>query len=128
MFKHIAAACLAGFTLTACVWTGNESLKDETEASVSDQLTEGRTTQAEVREKFGSPMSTSFTSDGNEIWTYHFSKMQADAVNFIPYVGLFGTSTSGNQKQLVVLFDDRDVVSKYAMSDSDISAKTGIFQ
>lgn len=114
--------------LVGCVSTGNEALKNETEASVEQKLTEGQTKKSEVKKMFGSPMSTSFTSAGDEMWSYQFSKMQADAINFVPYVGLFGSSASGEQKQMVVLFDKRDVVKRYSMTSSDVTAKTGLFQ
>jgi outer membrane protein assembly factor BamE (lipoprotein component of BamABCDE complex) len=128
MLRNTISVICIGFLLGGCVSAGNATLKDETEASVSDKLTEGKTTMPEVRAIFGSPIATSFTSNGDEIWTYQFSKMQADAVNFIPYVGLFGSSTTGKQKQLVILFNQRDVVKRFSMTDSDVSAKSGIFQ
>ena len=125
---RILIICLATLTLSACATTGNQSLKDETEASVENKITEGRTTQAQVQQMFGSPISTSFTSAGDEVWTYQFATMQADAVNFIPVVSAFGSSVSGKQKELVILFDRRDVVKRFSMTDSNVSTKSGLFR
>jgi outer membrane protein assembly factor BamE (lipoprotein component of BamABCDE complex) len=121
----VTAATLA---LAGCASTGNQSLKNETEHTVSTKITEGVTTQAEVREIFGSPMETSFTDGGREIWEYSLSDIKADAVNFIPIVNLFGSSASGTKKDLTVLFDEENVVYRYAMSNSDVSTKTGLFK
>jgi hypothetical protein len=55
------------------------------------------------------------------------TKMHGDAVNFIPVVNLFGSSASGQKKELVVLFDSNNVVKRYSMSESAVSRKTGIF-
>ncbi len=113
--------------LSGCASTGNESLRKETETSVATKIIEGKTSKAEVRSMFGSPAKTSFTDGGLEIWTYEMAKMKADAVNYIPIVGLFGASASGVKKELVVLFDEHGLVKRYSMSESQVSTKTGIF-
>jgi hypothetical protein len=76
---------------------------------------------------FGSPDKTTFTDSGLEVWNYEFAKMSKDAVSYIPFSGLFGTSASGTKKQLVVMFDTTNIVKRYSMSESDVSTKTGIF-
>jgi len=121
------AIALALLALAGCASAGNESLRQETEASVQTKVVEGKTTKSEVRTMFGSPSSTSFTDGGLEIWNYELSKMKADAVNYIPLVGLFGSSASGTKKTLVLLFDDKGVVKKYSMSESPVNFKTGVF-
>lgn len=114
-------------TFVGCASVGNESLRQETEASVQKKVVEGKTTKAEVKTMFGSPATTSFTDGGLEIWNYELSKMKADAVNYIPLVGIFGSSASGTKKTLVLLFDDKGVVKKFTMSESPVNVKTGVF-
>ena len=113
--------------LAGCAGAGNESLRSETESTVSTKVVEGKTTKDEIRNMFGSPQKTEFTDGGLEIWRYEFAKMHGDAVNFIPVVNLFGSSASGTKKELVVMFDSNNVVKRYSMSDSAVSQKTGIF-
>ena len=125
-FKAIAVLGLS-ILLAGCAGTGNERLRAETEQSVAAKIVEGTTTRDDVREMFGSPAKTSFTDSGLEIWTYEFSKLTADAVNFIPVVSWFGSSASGTKKELVVLFDESNMVRRYSMSESAVSNKTGIF-
>ncbi|MBI4697532.1 MAG: hypothetical protein HY758_01075 [Nitrospirae bacterium] len=110
-----------------CASVGNDSLRKESELSVNAKLTEGKTTKAEVKEMFGSPMQTSYTDGGLEIWKYELSKMSADATSFIPVVSLFAASSSGTKKELTILFDGNDVVKKYNMSESPVKVRTGIF-
>ena len=76
---------------------------------------------------FGSPLKTSFTDGGLEIWTYEFSKVSADAVSYIPIVNLFGATSSGTKKELVVLIDKTGIVQRFSMSESDVKHKTGVF-
>lgn len=124
-------ACLASLILIGtfgCASSGNQFLKKETEESISQKITEGKTTRAEVRSMFGSPATTTFTDGGSEIWTYVLADLHADAVNYIPFMGLFGTSYSGTKKELVILYDLQSIVKRYSMSESDHANKTGIFK
>lgn len=121
------ALCAVILALAGCAGTGNDSLRSETEESVSTKVVEGKTTKDQVREMFGSPAKTEFTDGGLEIWRYEFAKMHGDAVNYIPVVNLFGSSASGKKKELVVMFDQKNVVKRYSMSVSDVSQKTGVF-
>jgi len=116
------------FILQACASSGSKALRNETESSVQGKLTEGKTTKAEVKQTFGSPLSTSYTDGGLEIWKYELAKMHADAVNFIPLVNLFGSKSSGTKKELTILFDNNDVVKKYNMSESPVATGTGVFR
>jgi hypothetical protein len=115
--KKIAVLALA-LVLAGCAGTGNESLRSESEATVSTKIAEGKTTKQQ---------KTEFTDAGLEVWRYEFAKMHADGVNFIPVVNWFGSSQSGEKKELVVLFDSSNVVKRYSMSVSDVTVKTGIF-
>ena len=116
------ALCLGG-----CASVGNEKLRAESESTVSQKIVQGKTTKSEVRAMFGSPMKTSFTDGGLEIWNFEFSNVSADAVSYIPVVSMFGGTASGKKKELVVMFDQADVVKRFSMSESDVTAKTGIF-
>jgi outer membrane protein assembly factor BamE (lipoprotein component of BamABCDE complex) len=112
---------------SGCMSSGNESLRKESEQSVAQKIVEGKTTKAEIKKMFGSPSKTTFTDGGLETVTYELAKMKADGVNYIPLVGLLGTSASGTKKELVILFDNDGVVKKYSMSESPVQVKTGIF-
>jgi outer membrane protein assembly factor BamE (lipoprotein component of BamABCDE complex) len=121
------AVLAAILVLAGCAGAGNESLRSESEATVSTKIVDGKTTKDEIRGMFGSPQKTEFTDSGLEVWRYEFSKMHADAVDFVPVINLLGSSHSGTKKELVVLFDSSNVVKRYAMSVSDVSVKTGLF-
>ena len=121
------AAIVAALTLTGCASVGNESLRKETETSVSQKIVQGKTTKREVRTMFGSPTKTTFTDGGLEVWNYDFSNVSADAISYVPIVNLFGASASGKKKELVVMYDASDVVKRFSMSESDVTKKTGLF-
>ena len=120
----ISAAIL--FAL-GCASTGNETLKTESEISVASKISIGETTAAEVKAMFGSPYESSYTDGGLQIWKFRLDDMTADAVNFVPFLNLLGSSMSGTRKELVILFDDDDVVKRFNMLESDVQTKSGIF-
>jgi hypothetical protein len=111
-----------------CASTGNQTLKTESEISVASKIVVGETSAAEIKSMFGSPYESSYTDGGLQIWKFRLDDMNADAVNFIPVVNLFGSSMSGKRKELVILFDDADVVKRFNMSESDVQTKTGLFK
>lgn len=129
MNKYFAAVCVLVIAVFAagCASVGNESLRKESEASVSKKIVEGKTTKAEVRAMFGSPTRTSFTDGGLEVWNFDFTNVSADAISYIPVVNWFGATASGKKKELVVMFDQASVVKRFSMSESDITNKTGVF-
>lgn len=128
MKKSLSLLLLSSvLVISGCATMGNQVLKNESEATVQSKIIENKTTKSEVRKTFGSPDETSFTDNGKEIWKYEFANIKADAVNYIPVVNWFGSSSSGTKKQLVILFEG-DVVSKYSMSESAHSVKTGVFR
>ena len=113
--------------LGGCASAGNEVLRTESESTVQGKIAEGKSTRSEIRGVFGSPLKTSFTDGGLEIWTYEFSNVSSDAVNYIPIVNLFGSSASGKKKELVILFNKKGVVQRFSMSESKVAQKDGLF-
>lgn len=126
--KKIVAVMFAALFVASCASTGNQTLKTESEVSISSKVQEGVTTAPEIKAMFGSPYETTYTDGGLMIWKYRLDDMRSDAVNYIPIVNWFGSSASGTRKELVVLFDDNDVVKRVNMSESDVKTKTGIFK
>ncbi|MCC4288523.1 outer membrane protein assembly factor BamE domain-containing protein [Vreelandella aquamarina] len=113
--------------LAGCASVGNSRLADQNDATIAEQITIGTTTQSEIIQALGSPSSRFLDANGNEQWMYLHSRASADAINFVPFAPLFGTSTSGETKQLTVIFDDEGVVENYLMNTSDTGVKTGVF-
>jgi len=118
----ILSTCLGG-----CASVGNESIADASPESVSQQLTKGRTTQAQVRQAFGDPMKTSFTDSGNETWEYEFSRLRSKPTNFVPYLNIIHSGAEGDKKSLVIFFDKRKVVQQYTVSTSQVDISRGLF-
>ena len=118
--------------LAGCAGTGNESLKNATESQVKKQISIGVTTKDQVQAMFGSPIKTSYTDNGSLIWTYQFDDTTAltpQTVGSIIFTwGLAGTKTKGTRNELVVLFDENNVVKKFNMSNSKINQGTNLFK
>jgi hypothetical protein len=112
--------------VAGCMSSGNESIADETGATVASQLVKGRTSQADVRRIYGDPIKTSFASNGNESWEYEFSRMQSKVTNFIPYINLVHSGAEGDKKSLVIFFDKHKIVQDYTMSTSKVDISRGL--
>ena len=126
--QKIILVLITSLFLVSCASTGNQTLKTESEVSIASKIQQGVTTAPEIKAMFGSPYETTYTDGGLMIWKYRLDDMRSDAVNYIPVVNWFGSSMSGTRKELVVLFDDNDVVKRVNMSESDVKTKSGIFK
>lgn len=126
-FLNYLTLILVSITFVGCASSGNEVLRKESEASINQKIVEGKTTKQEVKAIFGSPLKTSFTDGGLEVWNYEFSNVSADAISYVPIVSMFGGSSSGKKKELVLLFDMNNIVKRYSMSESAVTHKTGFF-
>jgi outer membrane protein assembly factor BamE (lipoprotein component of BamABCDE complex) len=112
--------------LAGCATSGNEKLKDHTQSSISQRITEGKTTKNEVTAALGQPAAVSFTDGGNEIWTYKHARATPQAQNFIPFVGLISSGADVKTKELVLMFNKDGVVTKYTMRETEEVVKSGL--
>lgn len=125
-----AGRIFIGFTmallLAGCATSGNVKMKDQTQSSISQQITEGKTTKSELIQALGQPTTVSFTDGGNEVWTYKHSREVSHVRNFIPYVNMISSGADTTTKELVVMFNKNDVVSKYTMREIQGTSNQGV--
>ena len=80
---------------------------------------------------FGSPYKTSYTDNGSLIWTYQYDDTSALTPETVGSVlltlGLAGTKSKGTRNELVILFDEKNIVKKFNMSNSEIETGTILF-
>lgn len=127
MNKLTSALVLGGMlALSACASGGNESIKNETSASVDQKIRDGVTTKEQVRQLFGDPAQSSFTDSGHEQWQYAFDNSKSDAANFIPVYGDLHQGQHGTSKQLTIIFNG-DVVWHHSMNTSAVKSSAGLF-
>ena len=131
IFRSLSVIIFLSILVSGCANVGNKSLKGLTEQDVQQTITIGQTTKEQIRGAFGSPFKTSYTDGGLEIWTYQYddtSALTAETVGSVVLtLGLAGTKSRGTRNELVILFDEENVVRRFNMSNSPIEAGTGIF-
>jgi outer membrane protein assembly factor BamE (lipoprotein component of BamABCDE complex) len=125
MAKSFAGIAMIAL-LAGCATSGNEKLKEHTQSSISQQITEGKTTKNDVTAALGQPTSVSFTDAGNEIWTFRHARATPQARNFIPFARLVSSAADVKTKELVIMFNKNDVVSKYTMRETEEVVKSGL--
>lgn len=113
----ISAALLAMFVLPRCASEYRpleRQVGNLTFAKVKEVIVEGKTTQAEIIETFGSPNIMTKSQAGLEVWTY--SKMSYDSTagfrNTWAGSSAF-TASASNTFDLIIKFDDQNVVVEY---------------
>src|SRR5262245_13582104 len=112
-WRIVVAVGLSSAFLGGCASSGNERIADASQQTVNGQIVKVRTTQAEVRQRYGDPIKTSFTDSGNESWEYALSRLQSKPTNFIPYVNIIYSGAEGDKKSLVIFFNKSKVVQQY---------------
>ena len=80
---------------------------------------------------FGSPYKTSYTDNGSLIWTYQYDGTTAltpETVESVLFtLGLAVTKSKGTRNVLVILFDEKNIVKKFNMSNSEVETGTILF-
>ena len=115
VYLFIACSVIASSGCAIKSQVGTEKLTSETDASVAQKIKKGKTTKAQIRQEWGTPMDSEINADGGETWAYIFSKAKA-----IPFGTLIGKSPELYQSKLTVIFDKKAIVSNYSFSRGEI--------
>jgi hypothetical protein len=106
--------------LTGCASSGNPQLANQTSATIAAHIVRGQTTMAQVKSIYGDPLTTSFTSGGQQVWTYAITKTHATGADFIPIYNDFESSAVGKKKPLVIFLNKAGAVRDYSFSSSRV--------
>jgi len=107
--------------LAGCATSGNQVLANDSSADLANQLAPWHTTEADVRNTFGRPDSTSKDSRGDTVWTYSAHKMSGKS--FIPGYSALPGATIGHSKQLSLYFNRRGVLKHYDLANIPLHGK-----
>jgi outer membrane protein assembly factor BamE (lipoprotein component of BamABCDE complex) len=121
-----AALVTAAVATTGCASGGNDVLRSQDANAVDLNIIDGKTARSEVERIYGPPNATSFANSQNDIWIYRWARSTAKAENFIPYVGAFVGGRDIQQKELVILFNEQNVVVRHSMRDSTNSIRRNL--
>lgn len=123
MYSAVVAVCLSG-----CF--GMKTGQKFDDSSVKNIRT-GKTTKAEVIQKFGQPPTRNSTGGGKETWSYQYQeiKSHATAASYVPVVNIFaGGGKSKMESQTLIVNFEGDIVSActYGKSSSGSTVNTGL--
>lgn len=99
-----------------------------TQGNVQMNVVVGRTTKAEVLDKFGAPNVTTRDGKGHEVWSYQRSAQVAQNSGRSGYWTVIlggqsgsasGFETSSRMITLIIKFDSRDIVSDFNSRESN---------
>jgi len=123
-------AILTLCALIGCANQGSTVLKKLSERDVNTQIHPGKTTRNQVRAMFGSPLETTYTDGGLEIWKYRYEDTTGlNAANIASQtltLGLAGSRRVGTEKELIILYNDDYTVKRFNMSEAPVQRGTGL--
>jgi hypothetical protein len=94
--------------------TGQKQLSDPTKIS---QIQKGVSTKANIKAAFGDPEGIDFEANGDEVWTYSYSKSSINPANLIPVVDIVHHADPMQFVALTVSFDNRGLVKAYSVQN-----------
>lgn len=103
-FKRFTKLSLSLVILLSVIFSGCASFGQEFPVTDVALIQVGKTTQKEIRQTFGSPWRTGLES-GQKTWTY-------GKYRYVIFM-------DKNAKDLVIRFDDKNVVASYTFSTTD---------
>jgi hypothetical protein len=121
-----SAAILAALSVGACASGGNDVLRTQDARAVDRVIIDGKTTRSQVQGMYGAPTSASFASAQNEIWTYRWSRSTSHPENFIPLVGSLMASDDVQSKELVILFNEQNIVVRHSLRETNQTVRRNL--
>lgn len=124
--KNVVIFSLIVCVLSSCASTaGNQSIKNETQKSITSKIIKGKTTEAEILVMFGEPTTKTSLESNEERWLYSLVNSKMTAATYIPIVGLFSNGTDMKTKSLNILFENGKVAT-WSLSEGNDSVHSGI--
>jgi len=112
---------ISALLLTGCVSMGTQVTEEQ-----AGQFQKGVTTEAQVIAKLGTPDATTRNDDGSRMDSYTYIKSSANAVDFIPYVGLLAGGSTGKYTTVAFSFNSAGVLKGYTSTSGKSDATTGL--
>ena len=112
---------ISALLLAGCVSTGTQVTEEQ-----AGKFKKGVTTEAEVVAALGPPNATTRNDDGSRVDSYTYMKASANAVDFIPYVGLLAGGSTGKYTTVAFSFDSAGVLKGYTSSSGTQEVNTGL--
>ena len=87
--------------------------------SKMQDIRKGETTRAELTQWFGSPQYVGLDAEGRSTAQWMYVHVANQGQNFIPVVGAFTMGFDQQMQQLIVTFDENNVVHNFTFNQSD---------
>lgn len=121
----IALLSITIFIVSGCSSSGNQALKNESQASLQTKLVKNKTTKSDVVRAFGSPTSVTSKNDGGDIYLYEMNNGKINPLTYVPVVGFFAGDTTTESRSLSIVFNKNDTVDTWSFSSDNRKLETG---
>jgi hypothetical protein len=106
--------------------TSGRALRTHVTAEQASASQVGVTTEADVIAKLGDPNMVSTNPDGTKIDTYMHVASSANAVNYIPVVGLFAGGAKSSSETVNFTFDSHNILKSTSSNRTNVNVNTGL--
>jgi outer membrane protein assembly factor BamE (lipoprotein component of BamABCDE complex) len=120
----LASLAVVSVLLGGCASTNQSAQKSNLSfGNIKKSITKGKTSQGEVVQLLGSPNIVTKNKAGEEVWTYSKQSVDSESGGFGGGLLLFGgqkafSSSSSNTFDLIITYDDKDIVKDYSVVQS----------
>lgn len=121
IFILLAVIALSGCSAQKYGQSGEPAQKSNlTFGVVKSQIVKGVTTQDEILKIFGSPNLVTKNKSNNEVWSYNKMSVEERGGNQVTFFGgqKASASSSSQSFDLIISFDDNDIVKDYSVISS----------
>ncbi|CNH86162.1 outer membrane protein assembly factor BamE [Yersinia pekkanenii] len=112
--------------VSGCSSSGNQALKNESQASLQTKLVKNKTTKSDVVKAFGSPTSVTSKNDGGDIYLYEMNNGKINPLTYVPVVGFFAGDTTTESRTLSIIFNKNDTVRTWSFSSDNRTLENSI--
>jgi outer membrane protein assembly factor BamE (lipoprotein component of BamABCDE complex) len=113
-------------TLFSLVVSGCSSYGHKLNEDAITQIKKNETTEQQVIDLMGKPMSVGITDDGKKFYMYMYVESKVKPSTLIPIVGAFVGGADTNSETLQIWFDSEGVVTAFAHNNTNSELNTGL--
>jgi hypothetical protein len=110
-----------GCIMAGCVSSGTKVTADQQAAFQS-----GTTTEAQIIAKLGQPNNIATLSDGSKMDSYTHIAASANAINYVPIVGLFAGGAKSTTDSVMFTFDPQGILKSTTSNHGQSNVNTGL--
>lgn len=110
---------------SGCTTVGSTQLGSIEKSEISQKIIKNKSTMDEVVAIIGNPTSSKIDANNKEIWVYDFSSSRKTLPSYIPIVKEFSSGINNKSINLIIYFNENNIVQNYIYKAKKIQQNSG---